>query len=272
VNGKNKNLTHSTNAQRNGSYVFRIHGNVSSEPSQDEKAENVCFMTYDATTGDFPCECQPGFGVAQNLINCVHTEPLALWFYHNTPFVSAETVTAYFATNRNGLEFTCSILSSKNALLAKPNCSTGFFSYTFTMDQIWTQGVRRYTLQVEAMDPNTRDSITLKGQFRVFGRQEKYFCGVNMINYGTNPISQDDGYVEYIAVGATEDFTCQIDKMEENSSCGEMKEGKASGIYRLSVANLSPGTHHLLVRPSTGCQHKVFYKKMTSTFESVYMC
>ena len=91
VNGKNKNLTHSTNAQRNGSYVFRIHGNVSSEPSQgneqlkwicenfkcecyltfsDEKAENVCFMTYDATTGDFPCECQPGFGVAQNLINC----------------------------------------------------------------------------------------------------------------------------------------------------------------------------------------------------------
>ena len=46
-----------------------------------------------------------------------------------------------------------------------------------------------------------------------------------------------------------------------------MKEGKASGIYRLSVANLSPGTHHLLVRPSTGCQRKVCYKKMTSTFE-----
>ena len=97
--------------------------------------------------------------------------------------------------------------------------SDGFFSYRFTMEKIWKYSPRRYILIVEAKDPITGDSITLKGYFRVFGHQEKYFCGVNMINYGTSPISREDGYMEYIAVGATESFTCQIDKMEESSSC-----------------------------------------------------
>ena len=88
------------------------------------------------------------------------------------------------------------------------------------MDQIWKYSPRRCTLEVEAKDPITGDSIiTLKGQFRVFGHQEKNFCGVNMINYGTSPISQEDGYMEYVAVGSSESFTCRIDKMEENDSC-----------------------------------------------------
>ena len=100
-----------------------------------------------------------------------------------------------------------------------PAGSDGSFSYSFRMDQIWKYSPRRCTLEVEGKDPITGNSITLTGQFRVFGHQEKNFCGVNMINYGTNPISKEDGYMEYVAVGSTESFTCKIDKTEENDSC-----------------------------------------------------
>ena len=69
---------------------------------------------------------------------------------------------------------------------------------------------KRYILHVKATDPNTDESIMLNGSFRVFGHQEKYFCSLNMINTGTEPIPAD-GQLEFISVGNSENFTCKLD-------------------------------------------------------------
>jgi hypothetical protein len=71
-------------------------------------------------------------------------------------------------------------------------------------------GTRKYFLDVNAADPNTGDSVTLRGAFRVFGHQENYFCSLNMINTGTSPIPQG-GFLEFISVGYATEFTCKID-------------------------------------------------------------
>ena len=44
----------------------------------------------------------------------------------------------------------------------------------------------------------------------MFGRQENYYCSLNLINTGTSPIPQG-GSLEFISVGKTQEFTCKID-------------------------------------------------------------
>ena len=85
--------------------------------------------------------------------------------------------------------------------------SCGYFSYKFTWDE---RGVKRYTFVVEAEDPDTKESVTLRGQFRVLGDQQKYFCTGNMINTGTQPIPKG-GSVEYVSVGENiTSFKCKM--------------------------------------------------------------
>ena len=67
-----------------------------------------------------------------------------------------------------------------------------------------------YTLHVKATDSNTNESVTLKGQFRVFGHQEKYFCAVNFVNTGTQPLPMQ-GFVDYASVGNAKGFECYMD-------------------------------------------------------------
>ena len=88
--------------------------------------------------------------------------------------------------------------------------SSGSFFRNFTRDEIWEHGLKEYFLNVKAVDPTTGDSVTLRGAFRVFGRQERYFCSLNMINTGTSPIPQG-GSLEFISVGKATEFTCTID-------------------------------------------------------------
>ena len=88
--------------------------------------------------------------------------------------------------------------------------SSGSFFRIFTTDEIFDHGVKKYVLNVKAVDPNTGDSVTLRGAFRVFGHQEKYFCSLNMINTGTRPIPQG-GSLEFISVGKATNFKCKID-------------------------------------------------------------
>ena len=92
--------------------------------------------------------------------------------------------------------------------------SSGSFSHTFTVKDIWKRGVKRYTLHVE-----TDDCVTLKGEFRVFGHQQKYFCSGNMINTGTKPIRSGDT-VEYAIVGKpTAEYKCTINKTMPVPGC-----------------------------------------------------
>ena len=72
---------------------------------------------------------------------------------------------------------------------------------------------KKYILHVKATDPNTNKVVTLIGSFRVFGHQENYFCTVNMINTGMQPI-QRGGYVEFSSVGRVTKFMCKIDQEE----------------------------------------------------------
>ena len=68
-------------------------------------------------------------------------------------------------------------------------------------------------LRVEATDTSTGESVTLSGSFRVFGHREKYFCSVNMINIGTE-LMPADGWVEFISVANSINFTCEVDGEE----------------------------------------------------------
>ena len=51
---------------------------------------------------------------------------------------------------------------------------------------------KKYILHVKATDPNTNEVVTLTGSFRAFGHKENYFCTVNMINTGIQPIQRGD--------------------------------------------------------------------------------
>ena len=88
--------------------------------------------------------------------------------------------------------------------------SSGSFFHEVKSDiKFWNHGTKKYFLNVKAVDPNTGDSDTLRGAFRVFGHQENYFCSLNMINTGTRPIPQG-GSLEFISVGKATNFDCKI--------------------------------------------------------------
>ena len=89
--------------------------------------------------------------------------------------------------------------------------SSGSFFRNFTRDEIFDRGLKRYVLTVIAVDPTIGDSVTLRGAFRVFGHQEKYFCSLNMINTGTKSPIPQGGALEFISVGKATEFTCKID-------------------------------------------------------------
>ena len=88
--------------------------------------------------------------------------------------------------------------------------SSGSFFHNFTIDEILKFGTRKFFLDVKAVDPNTGDSVTLRGAFRVFGHHENYFRSLNMINTGTSPIPQG-GSLEFISVGNPTEFACKFD-------------------------------------------------------------
>ena len=88
--------------------------------------------------------------------------------------------------------------------------SSGSFLRTVTSFEVIQHGTNKYFLDVTAVDPSSGDSVTLRGAFRVFGYQEKYFCSLNMINTGTSPIPQG-GSLEIISVGKATNFKCKID-------------------------------------------------------------
>ena len=88
--------------------------------------------------------------------------------------------------------------------------SSGSFPTIIPPPKILENGVKRYTLYIEARDKTTEETTTLSGQFRVFGHQQKYFCSVNMINTGTTPLPLG-GSIEYVSVGRQiKEFSCSI--------------------------------------------------------------
>ena len=91
-----------------------------------------------------------------------------------------------------------------------PIGSSGLYSHHVTIYEMWQHGTKKYFLDVTAVDPVTGDSVMLRGSFRVFGRQEKYFCSLNMINIGMSPIPQGRS-LEFISVGKAKKFRCRID-------------------------------------------------------------
>ena len=98
--------------------------------------------------------------------------------------------------------------------------SSGFFSHIFNVTEVWHLNAKKCILHVEATDTSTGESVTLSGSFRVFGHREKYFCSVNMINTGTE-LMPADGWVEFISVGNSINFTCEVDG--EECPCTLMK-------------------------------------------------
>ena len=84
--------------------------------------------------------------------------------------------------------------------------SSGSFGRTMTNDEMYQHGTKKH---VTAIDPNTCDNVTVRAAFRVFGRHERFFCSLNMINTGTTPIRQG-GSLEFISVGSATNFTCNI--------------------------------------------------------------
>ena len=93
--------------------------------------------------------------------------------------------------------------------------SNGSFFQKFTRAEIWQNERRKYKLNVTAVDPITSDNVTLIGEFRVFGHQDKYFCSLNMINTRTDQIP-NGGSLEFISVGSATNFTCETCK---NTKC-----------------------------------------------------
>ena len=47
---------------------------------------------------------------------------------------------------------------------------------------------------------------TLETKFRVYGDQEGFYCGVNMINTGTEALDPNTDYLEFTSVGASQYF------------------------------------------------------------------
>ena len=88
--------------------------------------------------------------------------------------------------------------------------SSGSFFHKFKQEDIWKFETKKYFLHVKAEDPGTGDHVILRGAFRVFGHQEKYFCSLNMINTGTSPIP-NGGSLEFISVGNATNFIYGID-------------------------------------------------------------
>ena len=84
---------------------------------------------------------------------------------------------------------------------------------------MWEQNSEKYIyiLYVTALHNDTGDSVTLRGAFREFGHQEKYFCSLNMINTRTSSLLQGSS-LELICVGEAANFTCKIDE-EPMKSC-----------------------------------------------------
>ena len=76
---------------------------------------------------------------------------------------------------------------------------------------MWKQNTEEYVLYVTAIHQYTGENVTLRGAFRVFGHQEKYFCSLNVINMGTSSLLQGSS-LEFIRVGEAANFTCKIDE------------------------------------------------------------
>ena len=51
---------------------------------------------------------------------------------------------------------------------------------------------------------------TLETKFRVYGDQECYYCGVNMINTGTKALDPNTDYLEFTSVGASQKFDVEV--------------------------------------------------------------
>jgi hypothetical protein len=206
---------------------------------------------------------------------------LALTFTNDTPLVLENQLMINFKPNRPNVTINCSI---PRLGLRKMECSSGSFAYNFTRDEILQHGVKRYRIYVEAKDEitdeiageTTDEIITLSGQFRVFGHQEKYFCSVNMINTGTRPI-QKGGSVEYVSVGKhITNFKCRMVHLPRHHiitkcSCGKMVRNDTHGrpIYSLNIPEeLQRGeTYRLVVKPTAGCGLDFCHKQSSYEFE-----
>ena len=63
----------------------------------------------------------------------------------------------------------------------------------------------------------TKGQKTLETRFRVYGKQECYYCGVNMIDTTTKVLDPNIDYLEFKAVGASQNFSIKIDKEKEKN-------------------------------------------------------
>ena len=126
-----------------------------------------------------------------------------------------ETVLSVFYTNnsyvrmKENSDFTLQLYI--HTLLYWCTGSSGYFFHTFFRNETWKHGLKKYSLDVKGVDPNIGDSVIWRGEFRVFGHQEKYFCSLNMINTGSRPIPQGES-LEFISVGKAKEFNCTIDE------------------------------------------------------------
>jgi hypothetical protein len=262
-------------------YALLLYENIGSNTSNE--AVKVGFNAGDGVTNiTHPLESRvqdlnnstnaETCGVYVYRIDTITEESLQLEFINNTPLVSESHLMANFRANREGVMMNCSIPE----IQPLKDCSSGMFTYTFGEDQIWKHMAEKYTLIVKATDPMTDETVTLRGKFRVFGHQERYFCSVNMINTGMQPIPIG-GCLEYIRVGNTTNFTCKMDGDE--IPCGDLEEEipdpqdptRPRHIHHLiltgDVINNEKEVHRFFVKPNKGCKSEFCITGMMYRFK-----
>ena len=74
-----------------------------------------------------------------------------------------------------------------------------------------------YSLRIVAKDPITDERAILRGDFTVIGDEDEEFCGVTIINTGTE-VKNGETEVHFTGVGATKSFKCRMDK-ERSKPC-----------------------------------------------------
>ena len=65
---------------------------------------------------------------------------------------------------------------------------------------------------------NGHKNMTLETNFIVYGQQEDYYCGVNMINTGTKALEPNKDYLEFTSVGASQCFDVKVEIDDKNTT------------------------------------------------------
>ena len=131
--------------------------------------------------------------------------------------------------------------------------------------------LRSYLLNI-TVEYSNGNKITLETKFRVYGDQECYYCGVNMINTGTKALDPNTDYLEFTSVGASQKFDVLVNgvkdvKIPEAGMYIIMKLLKCYNNLFFCIIVYTPDVSKKIMEPGTPIDCKVFLN-MSSIFTS----